>query len=1092
MKQTIKFLLFSLFAFAIAQGAKGQVTTSSLRGQVTDGHEPLMAATVIATHEPSGTRYHALTDAAGNFFINNMRIGGPYNVKVTFVGYKDHTATNVQLALGETFVLNIKMEEDVAQLGEVVVTASSNNPVFNSQRTGAMTAISKREISTLPSISRSITDFTRLTPQANGSAFGGRDGRLNNITIDGGQFRNNFGLSDKLMPGGSAQPISLDAIEAVSVSIAPFDVRLSSFTGASINAVTKSGTNTFAGSAYTYQRGKGMTGTKVGKATLSKHSQKDEQVYGFSIGGPILKNKLFFFVNGEFENQANPYLGYMPSADGIAKKAENLSRAKLSDMAAMKDFLLKKYRYNPGEYEHFPSLDQKNYKILAKIDWNINDNHKLSLRYNYLRNFSWSTTNQTSIPYGIGKPINPGRISETGMAFSNSWYGNKNEVHGFAGELNSRFGNNITNKLMITYTGTIDPQRTSPSTIFPHVDILKDGKYYMTFGYELFSYKNQVVNNTLSISDDLTYTLGNHTLLAGIRYDNIYVHNQYIRCGTSYYRYRSMEDFMTDKKPDAFGITYGYNGQDPKGVRMSFGLVGLYLQDEWSISSRLKLTPGIRIEMPIYHSKLTNNPQVDRIRKLRYDYKLDVSSWPKPQIMINPRIGFNWDLLGDRSVQLRGGTGLFSGLLPFVWFTNQPSNSGVVQSPEMGIPGNELPDDFRFEPKFRDQIAKYPNLFPENLQTDKNFEGNIAQVEKTFRMPQIWRSNLAVDIALPANTTLTLEALYSKDIQALIQRNVNLPAPSGTMPDGRPKYSSNRIVKGVKNATVLMNTNKGYQGSFTAQIRNKAIKGLDLMLAYTYSVAKCQSDNPGNNGASAWAYNHTYTDINDPEMSYSQFALPHRVVGSLNYRVDYLRHMATTIGVYYSGSHQGRFSYIYPKDINHDGSSGDLLYIPTGVNDPKLTFVDLKDKKGKLLATAADQYQAFMDFVNGNTYLRTRKGNFAERAGALEPWLNRFDLKIQQDFYHNFGTKRNYTLQLSLDVINFGNLLNPNWGTRKKAALESSWGNTLPIAMEEKGTGVTLNGVTSVEQFRERANRWDNVLGITSTWGMLFGARLIF
>ena len=1090
MKQTFKLFLFSLFACVVAQGALAQVTTSSLRGHVADSQESLMAASITAIHEPSGTRYNALSDVNGNFFINNMRIGGPYTVKVSFIGYKDHLSTDIRLVLGETYVLNVKMVEDVAQLGEVVVTASSNNPVFNSQRTGAMTAISSREISSLPSITRSITDFTRLTPQANGASFGGRDGRLNNITIDGGQFKNNFGLSNNLMPGGSAQPISLDAIEAVSVNLAPFDVRLSSFTGASINAVTKSGTNTFSGSAYTYQRGKGMNGTKVGDKTLDHLNANREQTYGFSLGGPIIKDKLFFFVNGEFEKLGKPYTGFMPSVDGVAKKDENLSRAKISDMAMMKKFLLDKYGYDPGDYESFPNLDEQNYKFLAKIDWNINDDHKLSLRYNYLRNSSWNTTSSNSSPAGVRR-LNPGRISQDGIAFSNSWYGNKNEIHGFAGELNSRFGNNMTNKLMITYTGAKDPQRTSPSALFPHVDILKDDRHYMTFGYELFSYKNQVINNTFSISDDFTYYLGNHTLTAGLRYDNIYVNNRYIREGTSYYRYSSMEDFMENRKPAAFGVTYGYNGKDPEGVQMSFGLAALYLQDEWNISQQFKLTPGIRFELPMYHNKLMNNPQVDRLPEMRYGIKLDISSWPNPQLMVNPRIGFNWDVMGDRSIQVRGGTGLFTGLLPFVWFTNQPTNSGTLQSPEIGLNGNKLPNDFRFEPNFRDQQKKYPDLFPNELKTDGNFGGSIAQVAKDFKMPQIWRSNIAVDFALPGKTTLTLEALYSKDVHAILQRNVNLPEASGTMPDGRPKYASRGTVNGVSSAVVLMNSDKGYQGSFTAQVRNNAIKGLDLMLAYTYTMAKDQSNNPGSAAYSAWVNNHTYGDINDPELSYSQFAVPHRLVGSINYRISYLDHMATSIGIFYSGSHQGRFSYIYPKDINGDGVGGDLLYIPTGVDDRKLTFSDMKDKNGNVVATAADQYKAFMDFVDGNSYLKTRKGNFAERFGGLEPWLNRFDLKIQQDFYHNFGTDRNYTLQLSLDFINFGNLLDSSWGTRKVSALDTNYGNIFPLFMQKDGT-VVLNKVDNVEQFNEKANKWDNVLGISSTWGMLFGLRLLF
>lgn len=1075
-----------------------QVTTSSMRGTVSDDHETLAAATVRVTHTPSGTTYNALTDAEGRFFINNMRVGGPYTVKVTFIGYRDHITEGITLQLGQTFVLDVRMSEDSELLEGVTVTAESKNAVFNSQRTGALTSVSPEQLKQLPTITRSLSDFTRLTPQANGGSFAGRDGRMNNVTIDGGAFRNNFGLSSNMMPGGTAQPISLDAIEEVSVNIAPFDIRLSNFTGASVNAVTKSGTNIFTGSAYTYQRGKGMTGTKIGDVDMSKLDNKNEQTYGFTIGGPIVKDKLFFFASAEYENDARPYTGFLPSENGVADKKNNISRTSYADLEAMSKFLKEKYNYDAGDVRNFPNMDQKNYKILAKIDWNINDDHHLSLRYNYLNNNSWNTTSWTSGP----KPrLSMGRISEAAIAFPNAWYQTLNKIHGFAGELNSRFGNNATNKLMVTYTATTDPERKSPSAKFPFVDIFNGKDIYMSFGTELFSYNNKVVNNTFSISDDFTYTLGSHTLLAGLRYDNIFVQNGFVPYGTSYYRYASMEDFMNNKKPEIFGITYGYNHKDAEGVQMDYGLMAIYLQDEWAVTPRFKVSPGIRFEMPLYHSKLENNPQVDRIKELRYNTKIDISSWPDPQILINPRVGFNWDLLGDRSIQMRGGTGLFSGLMPFVWLTNQPTNSGVLQSPKIELGSKALPDDMTFEPDFSKLQDRYPDLFPLELDTNKDFTGEVDMAAKDFRMPQIWRTNLAFDFALPLSTTLTLEALYSKDINAPLQRNVNLPEPDGKLPDGRPSYSHNSIVKKL-DAMVLTSSGKGYQGSMTVQLRNRAVKGLDAMVAYTYSFAKDQTNNPGSRASSAWLSNHTYGDLNDPELSYSQFAIPHRVVGSLSYRIEYLKHMATTISLYYSGSSTGRYSYIYKGDINGDYASGDLLYVPTGTSDPKFSFVDKisynsKTKVAKTLLTAGEQYEAFMKYVDGNPYLSKRKGNFAERFGALQPWLNRFDLKLMQEFYSDFGTDHRYTLQVSLDFINVGNMLNSNWGVYKTAALKSSYGNILPVEMQRANTksgaqkGFVLTE-SSIEDFSKKANVWNDNLGLSSTWGMLLGVKLLF
>lgn len=1088
-------LMAMMMTLFVSLSSMAQVTTSSMSGRVDDGSDPLMAATVLATHTPTGTKYYAHTNANGYFTINNMRVGGPYTVEISFIGFANSVQNDIYVKLGEPYVLNVTMREDSEMLSEVVVTAANRNSVFNSGRTGAMTNVGSKQLTQLPTISRSITDFTRLTPQANGTSFGGRDGRFNNITIDGGQFRNNFGLSDNLMPGGSAQPISLDAIEEVSVNIAPFDVRLSGFTGASVNAITKSGSNQLKGTAYTFQRGKGMTGSKVAGEELANFSDRLEQTYGFTLGGPVVQDKLFFFVSGEYEKASNPYSGWYPSDDGVINKNSNIARTKKSDMKAMKDFLLSKYSYDPGDYDTFPAMDASNYKILFKLDWNINDNHQASVRYNYLKNSSWSTTNYNSGPPGVSKP-SLGRISESSVAFSNSFYQNNNVIHGFAAELNSRFANDMSNKLMVTYTSAQDPQRSSPSALFPHVDIFEGGQSYMTFGYELFSFKNRVLNNTFSISDDFTWNLGKHTLLAGLRYDNIFVNNNYIREGTSYYRYASMEDFMENRKPLAFGVTYGYDGKDPEGVKLSYGLLAFYLQDEFAVNPQFKLTGGLRLELPMYHNKLINNPLVDNLPAMRYGYKLDLSTWPNSQLMINPRIGFNWDVKGDRSIQLRGGTGIFTGMLPFVWFTNQPTASGTAQSPELGFNEKDLPKDFGFEPNFRDQQAKYPNLFPVSYNpTGELKRAALAQVDKNFKMPQIWRSNIAVDFALPGRTTLTLEGLYSKDINAPLQKNINLPAPEGTLPDGRPWYPNKTWDTGgqVSSAIVLGNTSKGYQSSFTAQVRNQAVKGLDVMLAYTYTMAKDVTNNPGSNANSAWVNNHTYGDINDPELGFSQFAVPHRLIGSLSYRIEYGNFAATTLGVYYNGAHQGRGSWLYAYDINNDGVSGDLLYVPN--NASEINFVDKTDKEGNVVMTAAEQADAFMEFIDGDSYLKSRKGKFTERFALLEPWLNRFDIKVMQEFFTNFGTDRRYTVQVSLDIINAGNLLNSSWGTYKRHALPNSYGNVSPLTTlggdkPEQTPRYVLNA-KSVSDFKAN-NKWQDNPNTSSTWGMLLGVKLIF
>lgn len=1088
MKQMIRQFALMALSLVLTASLFAQVTTSSMSGKITetDG-TPVIGATVVAVHTPSGSKYYSITDNNGNYRIQNMRVGGPYVVEVTYLGYGTIKGENMTLRLGENFVYDAQLVEEAMTLSEVVVSAGVVNPILNSDRTGASMNVGSREITSLPTISRGITDFTRMTPQANGNSFAGRDGRFNTVTIDGAAFNNNFGLSSNAMPGGSAQPISLDAIEQVSVNLAPYDVRLSQFTGAAINAVTKSGDNTLKVSAYTYQRPKSFTGEKVGDAIVRGARDNSSQTWGITVGGPIIKDKLFIFASYEYEKEDSPSNAWEPSTSGTADPDNKISRTTVGDLKTAKEHLLSKYNYDPGDYQNFGAFPSENYKILAKVDWNIARNHKFSFRYNRLRNSSTSLTNATSGPPGVNRS-NYGRVSEKSIAFSNSFYTSENAVDAFAAELNSTFGSKFSNKLIVSYTATTDPERKSNSDLFPFVDIYKDGDPYMSFGYELFTFNNRVENNTFSIADNLSINLNKHTLTAGISYDNIYVNNSYIREGTSYYRYNSLDDFMSDKKPIAFGVTYGYGGVDPKGVEMSFGLGSLYLQDEWRVNDRLKLTYGVRAELPMYHNELLDNPAIGNLT-FRDGYKIDIDQWPDSKIQVNPRVGFNWDVKGDRTIQVRGGTGLFSGVLPFVWFTNQPSASGTVQSPEIGLAGTAIPDDFRFNPDFKAQVAKYPVIFPQAISTTLASGVSIAEVKKDFKMPRIWRSNIAGDIELPFNMVLTLEALFSKDINAIVQQNMNLPQPDAVFsgPDNRPRWINNRVVGNVSSAMILDNSSKGYQTLLTAQLTKNYSNGFAGMIAYTYNISKDVTSNPGSSAYSAWTSNLDAFNLNDPQLSHSSFAVPHRVVGSLSYKVEYLKNLATTFSLYYNGAAQGRYSVAYSNDMTGDGASSDLIYVPKNANE--LWFVDVPGKM-----TAAEQATTFQEYVDNDSYLSGRKGKYAERFGKLQPWKNRFDVKILQDIFTNFGTDRRYTLQLSLDIVNAGNLLNKDWGLYTRSGLSNNYGVIMPLKYMGTNAGggptYTLNA-KDVADFKSK-NREVNQLNTGSTWGMMLGVRLKF
>lgn len=1100
IKSFFRFLTLLLIV-SLSSGLYAQVTTSGIKGRILDQNkQPLPGATVVSVHLPSGTQYGTITNNDGYYQINGMRTGGPYKVDVTYIGYSGATFEGVQLTLGDDYPLNVTLTESSVSLSDVVVQAARTV-----ERTGTNTNISSRQIQTMPTISRSINDFTRVSPYAGSSnSFAGRDGRFNNITIDGAAFNNNFGLSSKNLPGGDAQPISLDAIEEISVNVSPFDIRQSNFTGASINAVTKSGDNNLKVSAYTFMRPKSFTGEKVGDKTVANAREREANTYGISIGAPIIKNKLFFFVNGELEKEEYPGIEWRASTtDGSDASAQDkISRATTTDLEAMRNHLINTHNYDPGSYSNFGNFASKNHKIMARVDWNINNNHKFTVRFNDVKSTNDQSVNANSAP----NERSSNRYSTDAMSFNNSNYNFTNYVRSITGEINSKFGSNISNKLLASYTH-IQDTRGSDSDLFPFVDIYKDGKQYMNFGYELFTYNNDVENNTLNITNNVTINMGKHQLLAGVSFDRLYFMNSYLRYALGYYRYASMEDFMTNQQPTAYGLTYGYNGNEAPGAELTFGMGAVYVQDEYSINENLKITAGLRLERPFYFDDPDGNQAIKDLTFANNE-KIDVSKWPDAKFVLLPRVGFNWDVNGDRSVIVRGGSGLFSGLLPFVWYTNQPTNSGVLQN-TVELKGTGVPADLRFERDWRNQATKYPNLFPEEPAVKA--PGSIAAVSQDFKLPRVWRSTLGVDYQLPYDMTFTAEFMYSKDLKAVIQENINEKAPTRSFKgaDNRQSWVNldaaapgdfvthkaseslrdNRLNSPISNAMVLKNTNKGYQYSLMAQLTKKFSHGISGMVAYTYSVAKDMTSNPGSSANSAWSSNVAVNSLNTPGLSYSNFQVPHRIVGSINYRVEYFNHLATSLSLLYTGSSQGRMSYTYSNDLNGDGNASDLMYIPKSKNE--LMFTDIV-KSGVVQATAQEQQDAFWSYVESDKYLRDHKGEYAERFGKIRPWRNRFDFKIAQEIFTNLGASRKGVLTASLDILNVGNLINKDWGLNSYHGL-SNYDNIrlLTVAGYQDGQPVYQLNASDVKSFKENARFVDNV-STSSTWGMLLGLKLSF
>ena len=747
MLKKVRIILTALLLLA-AVGVNAQVTTASMAGKVTDAsNEPIIGATVQAVHQPSGSRYGSVTNVDGRYSIQGMRTGGPYRVEISYIGYQTVIYKDITLQLGEVYNLNVEMSESSELLNEVIVTAAKTK--FTAEKTGATTNISSAQMTQLPTVNRSISDIARLSPYANGMSFAGGDGRSTNFTIDGANFNNNFGLSSNLPGGGN--PISMDAIEEVQVVVAPFDVRQTNFIGGGINAITKSGTNTFRGTAYTYYRNQDMRGNRINGEDLFARSDESKTTYGFSLGGPIIKNKLFFFVNYEKEKTPGEVIKYRAREDGEEAKGM-VSRTLKSDMEKVYNHLKDKYGYDAGSYPSIPA-DEENTKILARIDWNITDRHRLSLRYNNTKNTAWNAPNGNSSDTGY-RLNNTYRVGTQSMAFANSMYSQDNKVSSVSADLNSRFSDKISNQLLFTYTD-IEDMRGTNSSPFPFIDILagKDAEGnqimepYMSAGYELFTYNNGVKNKITSVIDNFTYFAGDHKITAGISFEHQLASNAYMRNGTGYYRYSSLDDFLNGAAPETFAWTYGYNGvSDPK-AQVTFNQIGFYAQDEWNIRPNVKLTYGIRFDDLIFdNSDLQRN---DAIYDLDFGGKhIDTGKWPKSRMQISPRVGFVWDVFKDNSLKVRGGTGIFTGRLPLVFFTNMPTNSNMVQNAvvfgtkyENGI---AVSHDSRLDQlaggmitNVDDAIKKFglPTTIENPVAGSK-----ISGVKDNFKMPQIWKT----------------------------------------------------------------------------------------------------------------------------------------------------------------------------------------------------------------------------------------------------------------------------------------------------------------------------------------------------------------
>ncbi len=1043
MKKNFALGILFLMVFT---SAFSQVTTSNIRGTVVDDQSaPLLGANVVAVHTPTGTRYGAITNEEGRYNLLNLRVGGPYEVTISYVGFKTSVRNDVFLSLGKTFNHNAALVSDSQALDEVVVV-SDQTGTFGSDRTGAETSVGRRELTRLPTISRSTNDFTRLEPTASAGSFGGRNDQFNNFSLDGAIFNNPFGL-DAAQPGGQtdANPISIDAIDQIQVTTAPYDVTQSGFTGASVNAVTKSGTNEFYGTVYGFFRNESLTGGKVKGDDVFKADLSQSQ-YGISIGGPIVKNKVFFFANFEKDDRTDLGSGFVPNT---GSGAANESRVLASDFALVSNILSQVsigdgQFYNPGRYEGF-NFDQESTKGIFKLDWNINDNNRLAVIYNFL-------------DASKEKPAHPTALGFRGpnlstLQFENAGYEINNKIQSVQIELNSTLSPEAINKLQVGYTH-FDDFRNPKSTPAPTITLLDENgsSNYIIAGHEPFSINNRLDQKVFQLTNNLNFFKGDHTFTFGFsfekfQFDNSFNLGVYGAQGV-FFPTGSIADFRNlDAAGEAalVGVYQGQfnaaiaannslnaNGEGNAGgwalAETNVGQMAFYVQDEWNATENFKLTYGIRFDKPLYFDSADKAQDVIDVAPayvptIPYQNPnngetvfFDSTQLPTNDWLISPRVGFNWDVHGDNTFQLRGGTGIFTGRFPFVWLGNQIAN---------------------------------PNVFFYQV------------VDPDFKWPQVWRSSLGADYQLENGVVLTADLSYSKDVNGAHVQNWGLVPPSETLQgvDNRPVYGDDDL---INNAYAFSNSDKGRVWNAVLKGQKTWDNGLYGSLAYSYLNSKDVNSIEAEITGDAFVANAVSGNANDDVLSYSRYGDTHRFIGV----ISKVFKTGTTVSTFFEYAQGGRFNYIYGGDINGDGSSiNDLLYIPTASEVNQMNF------------TGADQAAAFEAFIQQDDYLSDNRGSYAERYGALAPWRGRWDLKVLQDIKI---TNKN-TIQLSLDVLNVGNLISSDWGVVE-----------IPTNQQVLGVTVDDSNVPTYTFDPNLTETFSSDTSLLSRWQAQFGVRYIF
>jgi hypothetical protein len=1077
--------------FAARPAAAQGITTGALAGRVLDAQQqPVAGATVVAIHVPSGTTYESTTRADGRFAIPGVRVGGPYSVTVApaaGASFEPQTQEDINVNLGVATDLDFIVR---AINVEVVVTAEKSDAVFSSERTGAATAITREALASLPTITGRLENITRLTPQSGGNmSFAGQDNRMNNITVDGASFNNSFGLRNTPGDTSGVAPISLNAIEQVQVSIAPFDVRQGNFVGAGVNTVTRSGTNEIRGSFYHQMRDNDLVGTEAGANTVNPGTFNYRNTGGFA-GGPVVRNRAFFFGNYEDESLETPGTTFRANRGGEAAVG-SVTRVLASDLDTLSAFLKSNFNYDTGPYEDYPFFVPAK-RFLGRGDYNVNQRNKIMFRYQHLDSSS-DTLLSNSSSLGLGNR----RTNTTGLNFQASNYEILENIRTTSGEWNTILGNSMANTLLATFSKH-DESRGDVGTLFPFVDILDapGGTVYTSFGSEPFTPNNELRYQSFVVKNDFTKYSAKHTLTFGGSFEQYKSENIFFPGKQSAYVYNSLADFYADANgylanPNRttspvtlrrFQVRFNnIPGQEKPIQPLEVGYTSAYAQDNWRVRNNLTINAGLRVDLASFADTGFANANADALTfrdETGAAVQYSTAKLPDASPLWSPRVGFNWDVAGDRTTQVRGGTGVFTGKPAFVWISNQIGNTGVLT-------GFASIDNTTTRP-FHPDPDRYK---PANVTGAPAASYELALTDPDFKFPQLWRTNIAVDRRLPWGWSGTAEFMYNKDVNGIYYINANLPAAQSAFAgaDTRPRYTSNRIFSNVSNAVVLKNQNDGNSWNFAGSLERSLRGGLWVKGAYSYGEAKNTVD-PGSIAFGSWNNNQHPGDPNNPPVAFSNFSPGHRVFVAASYRKEYFAFGGTTVSMFWEAFTGGNTSYTYSSDLNGDGgTSNDLIYIPRDTGE--MNFVTFT-QSGRTF-TAQEQAAAWEAYIGQDPYLRKHRGEYVERGAIFLPIVKRLDVSLQQEIFRSLAGRR-HAFQFRVDVLNFGNLLNDDWGVGKRLV------NNQPLT----NTGIDAQGRVT---YRLRAinqpapnppelmtRTFEQTAGLGDVWRVQFSLRYSF